>query len=50
MMDKNKQEDQRTAQETYDDRLKGTFVSVIFIGTFIVASWFGILYYYITTL
>lgn len=49
-MVRNKKDSERTAQETYDDRLKGTFVSVIFIGTFIILSWFGIFYYYITTL
>lgn len=45
-----KQNDDKSAMEKYDERLKGTFVTVIFIGVFILLSWFGIFYYYITTL
>ncbi len=40
----------KTVADVYDERLKGTFVTVIFIGAFIVLSWFGVLYFYITTL
>lgn len=49
-MDKRKEEEKKTAMETYDERLKGTFISVIFIGAFVTLSWFGVLYLYITTL
>ncbi|MEI3612813.1 cytochrome c oxidase subunit 2A [Pseudogracilibacillus sp. SO30301A] len=44
-----KQTDEKSSAEQYDERLKGTFVTVIFIGVFIMLSWFGIFYYYITT-
>lgn len=36
--------------ETYDQRLKGTFTSVLFIGAFILLSWAGIFYLYWSTL
>lgn len=45
-----KQNDEKSSAEQYDERLKGTFVTVIFIGAFILLSWLGIFYYYITTL
>jgi len=44
------QDNEKSTQEQYDDRLKGTFVSVVSIGAFILVSWFGIFYYYISTL
>jgi len=46
----NNRNDGKSIPEKYDERLKGTFVSVVFIGAFILASWFGIFYYYISTL
>jgi|GEM_PF-4700233 len=42
--------DEKQAAEKYDERLKGTFIAVILIGIFIFLSWFGVFYYYITTL
>ena len=42
--------DEKTTAKKYDDGLKGTFVTVIFIGIFILLSWGGIFYYYITTI
>lgn len=38
------------SEESYDERLKGTFVSVLFIGLFILLSWFGIFAFYWSTL
>ncbi len=40
----------KTAADVYDERLIGTFITVLVIGAFIVISWFGILYFYITSL
>lgn len=37
-------------KQSYDERLKGTFTSVILIGAFIILSWAGIFYYYWSTL
>lgn len=36
--------------KTYDKRLTGTFITVIAIGAFILASWLGVFYFYISTL
>lgn len=47
MSDKN--HDQH-GEDSYDKRLKGTFVSVLIIGLFIILSWFGIFTFYWTTL
>ncbi|HEX6594317.1 MAG TPA: cytochrome c oxidase subunit 2A [Bacillota bacterium] len=44
-----RKEDKRAADE-YDQRLMGTFVSVILIGLFIFLTWLSIFYYYIKTI
>lgn len=42
--------DEKDAMETYDERLKGTFISVISIGIFILITWFLMFYFYTTLL
>ncbi|NLI69072.1 MAG: cytochrome c oxidase subunit 2A [Bacilli bacterium] len=37
-------------EPSYDEQLKGTFVSVLLIGLFILLSWFGIFSFYWSTL
>lgn len=41
---------EKNSEQSYDERLKGTFLSVILIGLFIILSWFGIFMFYWTTL
>lgn len=43
-------EDEKTAMDTYDERLQGTFVSVISIGIFILITWFLMFNFYLTLL
>lgn len=40
----------KSANDTYDERLKGTFTTVLLIGAFIILTWLGMLYYYLITL
>lgn len=40
----------KSAKETYDERLQGTFVSVISIGIFILITWFLMFNFYLTLL
>lgn len=38
-----------SAADDYNERLKGTFITVLGIGAFILLFWLGMFYYYITT-
>lgn len=43
----NRAKDKEAAAAAYDERLKGTFVSVFIIGASILLSWLSIFYFYI---
>ncbi len=43
-------EEKKDAAASYDENLKGTFFSTLFIGAFVLISWFAIFYIYITTI
>lgn len=40
------EQEHQSPNELYDSRLKGTFVSVILIGIFIMLSWAGVFVFY----
>lgn len=48
-LEMDKQKEEKSATDVYDNRLIGTFTLVLIIGAVILMSWAAVFYYYITT-
>ncbi len=46
----NQREKAKETSVSYDENLKGTFISTIFVGLFVLLSWLAIFYIYMQTL
>lgn len=46
--DMNRTGEEKDTSASYDENLKGTFISTIFVGVFVLISWLAIFYIYIT--
>lgn len=44
----NRTDNKKDTTASYDENLKGTFISTIFVGLFVLLSWLAIFYIYMT--